>query len=217
LHLLDPQALISFFGPWMVWGVAAILLIETGTIIASFLPGDSILFLLGISLAVTPVMPLPLALLVVAVAAVLGSQAGYGIGVLLGDALWKRQKKTWFYNEEVVTRTHEFFEKHGSRAIVMARFIPVLRALVPMLAGVSKMSAGRFAVFNAIGGVLWAAGITLAGFGLGHVEFVRKYLDICILGVVGLSALPLVIEVARKVLPRFMKSQSKENTEKVAE
>lgn len=205
MHLLDPQALITFFGSWMVWGVAAILFIETGTIIASFLPGDSILFLLGISLAVTPVMPLPVALLVVAVAAVLGSQTGYGLGRLLGDVLLKRQKKTWFFNDEVVTRTHEFFDKYGSRAIVMARFIPVLRALVPMLAGVGKMNVGRFTLFNAIGGVLWSVGITLAGFGLGHVELVRKYLDVCILGVVGLSALPLIIEVARKVLPRFKK------------
>jgi membrane-associated protein len=209
LHFLNPEALIASFGSFMVWGVALVLVIETGTIIASFLPGDSLLFVLGISLAASGAVPLPFALAVVAVAAVLGSQIGYWVGARLGAALFKRQRKTWFYNDEVVARTHEFFEKYGSRALVMARFIPVLRALVPMLAGVSRMEVRRFAIFNAIGGVLWALGITLAGYGLGHVEFVHKYLDTVILGVVALSALPIVIEVGRKTLPRLLASKKK--------
>jgi len=202
LSWFSAEVILQALGVSAVFGVALIIFFETATILGSFLPGDSLLFLLGLALATyLNQLPLWLALLLLFVAAVSGSQVGFWLGRKLGPRLFKR-KQTWFFNERVIERTDRFFVHYGARAIILARFVPVLRALIPMFTGMSAFDAKRFLRYNLIGGFAWVVGVTVAGYELGQIAWVRTNIELVILSFVILSSLPLPIEVARGYFKR---------------
>lgn len=200
--MLDPQTLIESLGTLAVLGVAAILFIETATILGSFLPGDSLIFILGISLSTTISFPLWLALPIIILSAIAGSQFGFWFGTRVGPALFKKRKRNWFFNEDTILRSQKVIHRYGPRAIVLARFIPVLRALVPMLVGMIGMDSKKYLRYNIIGGLLWGGVLLLLGYGLGTIPMVRENLEIWVIGFVVVSSLPFPIEILRDYLKR---------------
>lgn len=200
--MLDPQALIESFGTLAVLGVALILFIETATIFGSFLPGDSLIFILGISLSSTLNFPIWLAVPIIVGAAIAGSQVGFWVGTKMGPALFKNRKKTFFFNEDTITRSHDIIERYGPRAIVLARFIPILRALVPMLVGIMGMEGKKYLKYNVLGAILWGGCLLLLGWGLGNIPLVKEHIETWVIGFVVLSSLPFPIEILRDYLKR---------------
>jgi len=198
MNLFDAQALLANFGSYAVLGAALIIFFETATILGSFLPGDSLLFILGLALATwLNGFPFWLAIILVMVAAIAGSQVGFYVGKRTGRALFKR-KDGWIFNLKTLERTEHFFLRYGARAIVMARFVPVLRALIPMLVAMTSFEAKRFMKLNVIGGIAWVGGVMTAGYLLGGIEFVKTHIEAFVLGFVVLSSLPLPIELLRE-------------------
>jgi len=200
--LLDPQTLIESLGTLAVLGVAAILFIETATILGSFLPGDSLIFILGIALSTTISFPIWLALPIIILSAIAGSQVGFWFGTRVGPALFKKRKRNWFFNEDTIVRAQKVIDRYGPRAIVLARFIPVLRALVPMLVGMIGMDSKKYLRYNIIGGLLWGGVLLLLGYGLGTIPAVRENLEAWVIGFVVVSSLPFPIEILRDYLKR---------------
>lgn len=198
MNPFDAQTIIDNLGNLAVLGAAAIIFFETATILGSFLPGDSLLFILGLALAsYLSDFPFPLAVLIIFVAAVAGSQVGFAIGKRTGRALFNR-KEGFIFNHKTQERTEKFFIRYGARAIVLARFVPVLRALIPMLVAMTSFDPKRFFKLNLIGGAVWVGGVMTAGYLLGGIEFVKTHIESFILGFVILSSLPLPIEVLRE-------------------
>ena len=200
--MLDPQTLIESLGTLAVLGVAAILFIETATILGSFLPGDSLIFILGIALSTTISFPIWLALPIIILSAIAGSQVGFWFGTRVGPALFKKRKRNWFFNEDTIVRAQKVIDRYGPRAIVLARFIPVLRALVPMLVGMIGMDSKKYLRYNIIGGLLWGGVLLLLGYGLGTIPAVRENLEAWVIGFVVVSSLPFPIEILRDYLKR---------------
>lgn len=198
MNPFDAQTIIDNLGNLAVLGAALIIFFETATILGSFLPGDSLLFILGLSLAsYLAAFPFPLAVLIVFIAAVAGSQVGFMVGKRTGRALFKR-KDGLIFNQKTQERTEKFFIRYGARAIVLARFVPVLRALIPMLVAMTSFDPKRFFKLNLIGGAVWVGGVMTAGYLLGGIEFVKTHIESFILGFVILSSLPLPIEILRE-------------------
>jgi membrane-associated protein len=192
---LDAEFLIRFFGPFVLLGVAAIVFVETGFIVLSFLPGDSLLFTVGL-LTATGFVPFPIWItcLVIFVAAFAGDQLAFGIGRKAGPAIFKREQSR-FFNPQNVERTTAFFEKHGGKAVIIARFLPVIRAFVPVAAGVGKMKYSTFISYNVVGAFLWGVCLTLVGFFLGQIPFVEHYAEYFIIAIVLLSGIPILMEL----------------------
>nr|WP_218891401.1 VTT domain-containing protein [Actinomycetospora corticicola] len=192
---LDPQYIISSLGPWALLGVALILFAECGLLIGFFLPGDSLLFITGLA-ATTGLIETPLwgVCVVLVVAAFAGNVVGYGIGYKAGPAIFDKPNSKLFKRENV-ERTQKFFDKYGNRAIVLGRFVPIVRTFITVMAGVGRMDAKRFFTFSAIGAVLWAAGVTLLGAALGQFEFVKNNIELMLILVVVISLVPIAIEV----------------------
>jgi len=200
--LLDPQSLIESFGTLAVLGCALILFVETATVLGSFLPGDSLIFILGIALSTSLDFPIWLALPIIIAAAISGSQVGYWTGKKLGPAILNKRKRNFLLNEENIAKSHAIIDKYGPRAIVLARFIPVLRALVPLFVGMMGMESKKYLKYNVIGALLWGGVLLLLGWGLGNVPAVKENVELWIIGFVVLSSLPLPFEIARDYLNR---------------
>ena len=199
LDSLDPKHLIDTFG---LLGIFAIVFAESGLLIGFFLPGDALLFTAGFLASgpssVPEALHLPLVPLLVGVwiAAVAGDQVGYAFGQRIGPALFKRPDSR-FFKQANVEKATAFFDKYGPKTIVLARFVPVVRTFTPIVAGVSKMHYRTFVRWNLIGGTLWAFGVTLLGYFLGQVDVIERNLELAILTVVGISVLPIVIELVK--------------------
>ena len=200
--MLDPQVIIESFGALAVLGCALILFIETATIFGSFLPGDSLIFILGIALSTSLDFPIWLAVPIIIVSAIAGSQVGYWTGRKLGPAILKKRKRNFLFNEENIAKSHAIIDKYGPRAIVLARFIPVLRALVPLFVGMMGMESKKYFKYNVIGALLWGGGLLILGWGLGNIPVVKQHVEVWIIGFVVLSSLPLPFEIARDYLNR---------------
>ncbi|GDY54738.1 hypothetical protein SVIO_053610 [Streptomyces violaceusniger] len=191
---LDPDYLIQTFG---LLGVLAIVFAESGLLIGFFLPGDSLLFTTGLLVTTNVIkQDLWLVCVAVAVAAILGDQAGYLFGRKVGPSLFRRPDSKLF-KQENVEKAHEFFEKHGPKSLILARFVPIVRTFTPIIAGVSRMNYRSFIIFNIIGGVLWGTGVTLLGSALGKVDFVHQHIELILIAIVLLSIIPIVIEYLR--------------------
>ena len=179
---------------------ALIIFAETGLLIGFFLPGDSLLFVAGFLSSKPKGLPsLPsigLVVPVLIVAAFVGNQCGYLIGRTFGPSVFDRPDSRLF-SQRNVAKTHAFFERHGTKALVMARFVPVVRTFVPVLAGVGKMEQRTFISANAIGAVLWAGGVTVLGYFLGQVDAVKNNIELAAVAVVAISLLPVGIEYLR--------------------
>lgn len=191
---LDPDYLLNQFG---LWGLLLIVFAESGLLIGFFLPGDSLLFTTGLLITTNKLdTPLWLACILIVIAAILGDQAGYLFGKKVGPSLFNRPDSKLFKQENVV-KAHEFFEKHGPKSLVLARFVPIVRTFTPIIAGVSGMRYRSFITFNVIGGVLWGAGVTLLGAWLGKHEFVHKNIEAILILIVLISVVPIIIEFLR--------------------
>jgi membrane-associated protein len=194
---LDPQTLLESLGPYAFWGAVFIIFAECGLLIGFFLPGDSLLFVVGLLIAQGSIpIPIGLAVVILSIAAILGNMTGYWIGAKAGPPLFNKPDSR-FFKKEYVDKTHEFFEKYGPRAVILARFVPIVRTFITAIAGVAAMNYRKFVIYSAIGGILWAAGVTLAGYFLGTIPFVQNNLEIILLAVVAVSVIPIVIEVIR--------------------
>jgi membrane-associated protein len=197
----DPAVLIGLLGNGWLWGVAFIIFAECG--LFSILPGDSLLFTVGMFTATGTIAygsqpaTLGIVFVVLTIAAVLGNVVGYWIGYLVGPPIFK-PRTSWvgrkLFNPVYVTKTHEFFERYGSRALILARFVPLVRTFVTLIAGVGKMSFRRFISYTAVGGVLWVAFVTLLGFFLGNISFIRKNIDLVLVLIVLVSVIPMGLE-----------------------
>jgi membrane-associated protein len=194
---LQPDAIISWLGPWALVGLALIVFAECGLLLGFFLPGDSLLFTAGLFVAQGAIStPLWLVCLILVVAAVAGNIAGYWIGRTAGPAIFDKPQSRLFKPEHVV-KTQGFFDKYGNRAIVMARFVPIVRTFITVMAGVGRMEPKRYFTYSLFGGVVWAAGVTLLGFWLGQFQFVRSNIELMLILIVGLSVLPIIVEIIR--------------------
>nr|MDQ2630878.1 VTT domain-containing protein [Actinomycetota bacterium] len=183
---IEADFLIETFG---MLGILAIVFVESGLLIGFLLPGDSLLFTAGLLSANGTLPDLWVLLVTIPIAAIAGDQVGYAIGRKAGPAVFKRPDSR-FFREEYVEKSREFFDRYGARTIVIARFVPIVRTLAPVMAGVSKMNYRTFVIFNVIGGIAWGVSITTLGYFLGQVEFVHDNLEPIILGIVALSVLP---------------------------
>ena len=194
---LDAENLLRMLGTFMLAGLCLIVFAECGLLIGFFLPGDSLLFTAGLFVANDILRsPIWLVCLLLTVCAVLGNIVGYGIGYKVGPALFNRPNSR-FFKREHVDKTHAFFEKYGPRAIVLARFVPIVRTFITAIAGVGRMDPKRYFTYSVIGGVAWATGVTLLGFWLGAVPFVRDNIELILILIVLLSIMPIVIELIR--------------------
>jgi membrane-associated protein len=194
---LDPSYLLNSLGGWVVPIVAIIIFAECGLLIGFFLPGDSLLFPLGLLIATGSVhLPLWVVCLVMSACAVLGNIVGYGVGWAIGPKLFNKPDSRLF-RREYVDKTHEFFERYGVRAIFLARFVPVIRTFITAVAGVGRMERGRFFGVSIVGGIVWASAVLVAGYFLGRISFIANHVDLILVLIVLVSVIPLVIEWAR--------------------
>jgi membrane-associated protein len=190
---LDPTHLIDTFG---LAGTMAVLFAECGLLIGFFLPGDSLLFTAGLLAAGGRIAPVWVLLILLPVAAVAGNLVGYWIGRTAGPTLFSRPDSRLF-KAEYVARSRSFFERNGTRTVLLARFVPIVRTFVTVLAGVSRMDLRRYVVLSVVGGIAWAGGVTALGFWLGQVAVVRDHVELFVLAVVAVSLLPVGIELIR--------------------
>jgi membrane-associated protein len=199
LDLLDPKKLIESIG---LIGVFAVVFAESGLLVGFFLPGDALLFTAGFlasgpkSLidAGLPHLPLVPLIIGIVICAIAGAQVGYVFGRRVGPALFRRPDSR-FFKQSNVDKAKSYFDTYGAKTIVLARFVPVVRTFAPIVAGVSGMEYKRFVRFNVVGGVLWGAGVTLLGYFLGQVDVIADHIELAILVVVGVSCLPIAIEL----------------------
>ncbi len=194
---LQPNEIIHSLGAFSMVVVMLMIFAETGLLVGFFLPGDSLLFAVGLALSagIIPV-PLWLACLLISAAGFAGDQTGYWIGRKAGPKIFNRPDSR-FFSQQNVSRTNSFFERYGNRAVVLAHFVPVMRTFVPVAAGIGEMSYRRFLRYNIFGVVGWGAGVTLLGALLGNFPFVADHVEWFTLGFVVLSTIPIVLEVLK--------------------
>lgn len=190
LHLDEYLAgIISDYGAWTYGILFAVIFVETGLVIMPFLPGDSLLFAAGTFAALGSLNVWGLIGLLF-VAAVLGDAVNYSIGHYLGERAYNIK---WI-KKEYLDKTHAFFEKHGGKAIFLARFVPIVRTFAPFVAGIGKMSYSYFATYNIFGGATWVLTFTLLGYFFGNLEFVKKNFELVIIAIILLSVVPMIVE-----------------------
>lgn len=197
LQYLNPEYLFATFGQLFFVIACLMIFAETGLLAGFFLPGDSLLFALGLFIATGQIqVPLWLAVTFLAVSAFAGDQTGYWIGRKLGPTVFNKPKSRLF-NPKNVEAAHSFFERYGSRAVILAHFVPIMRTFIPVSAGIAKLEWKKFTRYNLIGIAGWAVGVTLLGAALGTNEWVRHNLELVLIGFVVLSFIPIAIEVLR--------------------
>ena len=210
IPFLDPANLIEGFGAFALLGVCFIVFAETGLLVGFLLPGDTLLVITGLlTFSATMVeggsgidLPIWLVCLSIAFAAFLGGEVGYLIGHKAGPRIFER-KETGLFSVENVKRTNAFFERFGGLAVIVARFVPVVRTFAPVAAGVGHMNYKKYSLYNAIGALIWGAGLTFFGFVLGYIppvaDFVTHYIDIILLAAVCVSVIPTAFHYFQSV------------------
>ncbi|MFZ1362197.1 MAG: VTT domain-containing protein [Candidatus Nanopelagicales bacterium] len=197
INWLDPEYILNWLGPWAMIGLVIIIFAECGLLIGFFLPGDSLLFIAGMFIASGAIStPLWLALVVLWIAAFVGNLCGYWIGAAVGPKLFDKPDSR-FFKAEYVEKTHEFFEKWGARAIILARFVPIVRTFITAIAGVGRMDFRKYALYSGIGALLWAVCITILGYFLGNIPFIKNNIEFVAIFIVFLSIIPIIAEVLR--------------------
>jgi membrane-associated protein len=187
----------GFMGAWLYVLLFAIVFCETGLVVTPFLPGDSLLFAVGALCSVENAsISLPLAMIVLLAAAIIGDAVNYSIGRYLGPAVFTSPNAR-FLNPRHLQRTHEFYEKYGGKTIVIARFVPIVRTFAPFVAGIGQMDYRHFATWNVLGAVLWVSLLTLAGYFFGQIPIVKQNFETVILAIIVISILPMVVEYIR--------------------
>ena len=200
LHLdLHLRELAQTYGGWVYAFLFLIVFLETGVVVTPFLPGDSLLFVAG-TIAAAGELNVHVLVLFLIAAAIAGDSLNYAIGRYLGPRVF-RFEDSRFFKRAYVDRTHAFFERHGGKAIIIARFVPIIRTYAPFVAGIGAMDYRRFLIFNVTGAVLWVVLLTYAGFFFGNLPLVRNNLTAVILGIIVLSVMPAIIEFWRARRP----------------
>ena len=192
---MDPEQLVRAFGPYALWGVAFVIFAECG--LFAILPGDSLLFTVGLFTAIGVIdHSMVFVCVVLTIAAVLGNVVGYGLGRLIGPPLFRERTGVMgqIFKPAYVEKTRVFLDHYGSRALILARFVPIVRTFVTLVAGVSRMNFRHFIVYTAIGGVLWAVGVTTLGYYLGNVPFIKNNIDAVLILIVAVSLIPMAVE-----------------------
>lgn len=191
---LDPNQLVETFG---LIGILVVVFAECGLLVGFFLPGDSLLFTAGLLVKQgTLGQPIWLVCLLITVAAVAGNQVGYLIGRQAGPAIFNRPDSRLF-KQEYVDKAYAFFDHYGARAIVLARFVPIVRTFITVIAGVGRMDYRTYTTYTLVGGVLWGTGVTLLGYALGSVDLVAEHIEAILIGIVALSFIPVAVELLR--------------------
>jgi membrane-associated protein len=193
--------LLATYGVYVYAVLFAIVFCETGLVVLFFFPGDTLLFIAG-AFCATGEMSYPLLMLMLIIAAVTGNTLNYYIGGAIGHRVFTHNYR-WL-NKDAMQRTHDFFEKHGGKTIILARFVPVVRTFAPFVAGVSDMTHTRFQMFNITGAVLWVAGLVTAGYFFGNIPVVRDHLTAIVLVGVGAAVVPLALGGIYKFGRRMM-------------
>ncbi len=194
-------ALLAQYGTWIYVILFLIIFCETGLVVMPFLPGDSLLFVAGALWAASDMNPHVLVVVLV-VAAILGDTVNYAIGHYLGPKVFHWEDSRWF-NRKALDRTHAFYEKHGGKTIIIARFLPFIRTFAPFVAGIGSMTYSRFLTYNVVGALVWVVSLVYAGVFFGNLPFIRNNLTAVILVIIGLSLLPLVYAFVQEKLRKI--------------
>jgi membrane-associated protein len=211
LHInVHLNELVRDYGAWVYGMLFVIVFCETGLVVTPILPGDSLLFAVG-ALCGLGSLDLVLSMLVLLAAAFLGDTVNYWIGSWVGPQVFRKKNSRWL-NPKHLERTHDFMERYGAKAVIIARFVPIVRTFVPFVAGVGRMSYGRFMIYNLVGGVAWICCFVPAGYFFGNLPVVKNNFSLVILGIIVVSMLPGVIEFMRhrKELRRGNKTSTKD-------
>jgi len=208
LHLDKYLAeIISAYGTWTYLILFFVIFMETGFVVTPFLPGDSLLFAAG-TFASLGALNVWVLFILLSFAAVLGDTVNYWIGHFIGEKAFSGNIR--FLKKEYLDRTHEFYERHGGKTIILARFIPIIRTFAPFVAGVGEMSYGRFITYNVVGGVMWVGIFVFAGYFFGNIPFVKNNFSIVILAIIIISVLPGLYEFAKERLKTSSKAPAPE-------
>ena len=188
-------AFVAQHGAWVYALLFAIVFTETGVVVMPFLPGDTLLFVVG-ALAAAGGMDITTVMAVLVAAALTGDNVNYWIGRWAGPKVFRAQDSRWF-SRKYLERTHAFYERHGGKAIIIARFVPIVRTYVPFVAGIGTMSYARFLGFSVVGALLWVASLCLAGYWFGNIPLVKDNLGVVIVIIVAISLTPIAVEFLR--------------------
>jgi membrane-associated protein len=180
-------------GPWFYLVLFAIVFCETGLVVTPFLPGDSLLFAVGAVAAATSSLSMPVLFVVLVAAAVIGDAVNYAIGYRLGPKVFKYERSR-FFNKKHLLRAQAFYEKYGSKTIILARFVPIVRTFAPFVAGIGKMRYPRFFLYNCVGAVAWVAICLESGYLFGELPWVKQHFELVVLAIVFVSVLPMIVE-----------------------
>lgn len=191
-HLVE---LVAQYGTWTYAILFLIIFCETGLVVTPFLPGDSLIFAVG-ALAAKDALNLYLVSVLMIVAAIIGDTLNYWIGYKIGPRIFSSEESRWL-NRQHLERTHQFYEKYGGKTIIIARFMPIIRTFAPFVAGIGRMSYGRFLVYNVAGGIVWIVIFIAAGYLFGNIPIVKRNFTLVIFGIIFISILPGLIEYLR--------------------
>lgn len=191
-HLAE---IIQNFGGWTYFIIFMIIFCETGLVVTPILPGDSLLFALG-TFAALGALEIEWLLILLSIAAVAGNIVNYAIGYFVGPKIFQKENVR-FLNKAYLDRTHQFYEKHGGKTIVIARFLPIIRTFAPFVAGIGKMTYARFFLYNVLGSISWVAIFVLGGYYFGNLPVVKNNFTIVVFAIIIISMLPVVIEYFR--------------------
>lgn len=184
------EALLTQY-QWQTYFILALIIFcETGLVVTPFLPGDSLLFAAGALVAKTGILNIWLLIPLLFAAAILGDNTNYFFGKYLGNRVFTRDY--WFIKRSYITKTQEFYDKHGGKTLILARFIPIVRTFAPFVAGVGDMKYRRFMFNCVVGGILWVTGVTLAGYFFGQIPIIKNNFEIVVFGIIGVSVLPVI-------------------------
>ena len=183
-------ALVQEYGVWIYAILFAIIFSETGFVVTPFLPGDSLLFVAG-AVAASGAMDVHLLVVLLIVAAIAGNSVNYAVGRWLGKKFFTDKGSRWL-NPRHLDKAHAFYEEHGGKAVIISRFLPIVRTYIPFVAGLGAMEPGRYTAFNVAGGVLWVGSLTYAGFFFGNIPWIKGNLTLIIVGIIAVSLVPVV-------------------------
>jgi len=189
------SAIIQQYGLWTYAILFVVIFIETGFVVMPFLPGDSLLFAAG-TFAALGALKVGWLVLALSAAAIIGDTVNYWVGHYIGPKVFHKDKAR-FFKKEYLDRTHAFYEKHGGKTIIIARFVPIIRSFAPLVAGIGRMSYGRFIAYNVVGGVGWVVLLVGAGYFFGTIPVVKNNFSLAILAIIAISTVPIVTEYLR--------------------
>jgi membrane-associated protein len=182
-------------GPWFYALMFLVIFAETGLVVTPFLPGDSLLFALGaLTVSGSSSLNIVVLLVLLSAAAVIGDALNYAIGLRLGPAVF-RFESSWLLNKKHLVRAQRFYEKYGSKTIIIARFVPIVRTFAPFVAGIGKMEYRKFFLYNVVGGIGWVASCLYAGYFFGELPWVKQHFELVVLGNIFVSVLPMAVEL----------------------